>query len=90
MTEERRYTVAEIDALRRAVDEKWLFGSLARAFGPSGGSLMSRSYREEEKAKAVEERVRTHMLAGHTAADLYEAEGLAPPPSHFFRPGAPS
>lgn len=62
---ERKYSVAELDDLRQTVENKYLFGtySLSRS-----GS--SRSYREDEKVKAVEEMVRTHMLAGHTAEDL--------------------
>lgn len=61
----RAYTVPEIDDLRRVVENKWLFGS----YGGSGGGL-SRPYQETDKVKAVEEMVRTHMLAGHTADDL--------------------
>lgn len=69
---ERRYSVSELNNLRRAVENKWLFGN----YGPdqSMQSRMSRSYREEEKIKAVEEIVRTHMISGHTADDLYASE----------------
>lgn len=67
---ERSYTVSELDALRNAVERKWLFGSYRLGIQ----CRMSRSYREEEKTKAVEEIVRTHMLAGHTADDLYASE----------------
>jgi hypothetical protein len=62
----RAYTVQEIDALRRACECKYMWGSYA----PTFSSGTSRCYREEEKAKVVEEQVRTHMLAGHTAEDL--------------------
>jgi hypothetical protein len=62
----RAYTVHELDALRRAVEDRWLFGSSV----PSRGWRMSRQHRAEEKAKCVEELVRTHMQAGHTAQDL--------------------
>lgn len=66
---ERVYTVREIDDLRRVVERKYLFGSYGgRRVG------ISRAYHEAEKVKAVEEMVRTHMLAGHTAADLLESE----------------
>lgn len=68
MMDERKYSVSELDSLRRAVDCKWLYGTYA----PRGGS--SRCYREEERARCVEEMVRTHMLAGHTADDLYASE----------------
>lgn len=69
---ERKYSVTEIDALRRAVDNKYLWG----CYSPpqTAGARLSRSYKEEEKAAAVEQRVRTHMLAGHTADDLYASE----------------
>lgn len=73
---ERAYTVREIDALRAAVEKKWLFGSYNPWDRADGGSICSRSYRGEEKAAAVEEMVRTHMLAGHTAEDLYASEAL--------------
>ena len=32
--------------------------------------MMSRSFQEDEMTKVVEEQVRTHMAAGHTAKDL--------------------
>ena len=62
----RKYTVRELDDLRDAIEIKYLFGSYT--IPKNGGS--SRCYREDEKAKVVEEQVRTHMLAGHTAKDL--------------------
>lgn len=67
---ERAYTVREIDDLRKAVENKWLFGS----YMPSQISGFSRSYNEVEKAACVEQLVRTHMMAGHTAEDLYASE----------------
>jgi hypothetical protein len=87
---ERKYTVAEIDALRKAIETRWLFGSsLPPMDSPSqnvsgygslnwnvigGGGRMSRSYLEDEKTKVVEEILRTHMLAGHIASDIYDAD----------------
>lgn len=68
---EKRYSVSELEALRQAVENKWLYGS----YRLPTGSAFSRSYREEEKTKAVEEIVRTHMIAGHTAEDLHASEG---------------
>ena len=68
---ERKYSVSELDALRHAVENKWLWG---RYGGPNESGWSSRCYREEEKTKAVEELVRTHMLAGHTAEDLFASE----------------
>jgi hypothetical protein len=67
---ERKYSVGDLDALRRAVRDKWLWGS----YHMTRESRASRSYREDEMTKAVEEIVRTHMLAGHTAEDLYASE----------------
>lgn len=68
---ERAYTVSEIDALRRAIENKWLFGTYAPNFARG---MMSHSYNEVDKVVSVEELVRTHMLAGHTADDLYASE----------------
>lgn len=68
---ERAYTVRELDSLRKVVENKWLFGAYVPQPG-RGGSF--RSYYENEKVKAVEEMVRTHMLAGHTAEDLIQSE----------------
>lgn len=65
----RSYTVTEIDALRNLCERKFLFGSYQ--LPKMGGA--SRSYNEIEKYTAVEEMVRTHMFAGHTAEDLSPA-----------------
>ena len=67
---DRAYTVAEIDALRRACELRYLYGT-TRTTNLSGAS---RSYREDEKIKAVEEMVRTYMLAGKVAQDIYDAD----------------
>lgn len=80
---ERKYSVSEINALRRAVENKWLWGS----YGNIGVSGTSRPYLEEEKTKAVEEIVRTHMCAGHTAEDLCASEQL--PSRELSTKGAP-
>ena len=69
---ERAYTVREVDALRSACESKWLFGSYRWRSGAS------RPYKQEEKTSCVEEMVRTHMLAGHTAEDLYASEAPTP------------
>lgn len=68
----RAYTVDEIDQLRIVVENKWLFGSYKL-----DGVSFSRSYKEEERAAAVEQMVRTHMFAGHTAQDLLDSEVAA-------------
>lgn len=67
---QRAYTVREIDELRSACETKWLFGTtVIRANGS-----FSRAYGPGEKDKAVEELVRTYMLAGLTAQDIYDAD----------------
>lgn len=73
---ERAYTVSEIEALREACDNKWLYGRFT--LSQSGSS---RSYLEDEKTRCVEELVRTYMLAGHVAADLYASERPSPNPA---------
>lgn len=84
----RAYTVHELDALRQVVESKWLYGWYSlpaqRSNDEGGGTgyvwtrgVWSRSYDPNEKVKAVEEMVRTHMLAGHTAEDLIKSEDEA-------------
>ena len=68
----RAYTVKEIDALRRVIGEKLIWG---RYRGPTGNFGMSGSYNQVELDKRVEERIRTSMIAGHTAQDLLDSEG---------------
>lgn len=70
---ERAYTVKEIDALRRACEQRWLFGTTSHS-----GSRTSGSYRQEEKDAGVEQLVRTYMLAGLTADDIYAADSPSP------------
>lgn len=72
----RAYTVQELDALREVVKCRLLFGwyQLPRL---KTTWVSHRSYGEGEKVKAVEEMVRTHMLAGHTADDLIKSEDEA-------------
>ena len=70
MTQQRSYTVHEIDALRHRVETKYLFGR----YGQMGGNGVSRSFMEADKQRAVEEQVRTWMLAGKTAQDLLDSE----------------
>lgn len=67
---ERKYTVKEIDALREACGNKYLYGvyDWRKARG------WSRGHTEMEKCHAVEQMVRTHMLAGHVAEDLINSE----------------
>lgn len=75
---QRRYTVKEIDDLRDAHRQKLIWGRYSGTSGidrPEGGSWSSRTYREDEIQAQVEERVRTSMLAGHTAKDLKASDG---------------
>ncbi len=65
----RRYTVKEIDALRSACSLRWLYGT---THIPNGG--WSRQYQGSEKDKGTEELVRTYMIAGLTADDIYRAD----------------
>lgn len=69
---ERKYSVTEIDNLRKACEHKWLWGT----YRPVSTRGFSRSYKEGEKTTCVEQLVRTHMLAGHTADDLYASEAI--------------
>jgi hypothetical protein len=66
----KKYSVAEIDGLREVVKNIYLWGS-ANPVGPAG---FSRQYKEDEMVRAVEEQVRTYMLAGLTAADFIEGK----------------
>jgi len=65
------YTVNEIDELRRVVEERCEFGSCAPT---QTGRVSRRSYMPGELEREVEEKVRTHMLAGHVAQDLINAD----------------
>jgi len=64
---QRVYTVNEIDELRHVVEERCEFGSCAPT---QKGRVSRRSYMPGELEREVEEKVRTHMLAGHVAQDL--------------------
>lgn len=63
---DRAYTIAEIDTLRSACREIWMFGSII-----DGRTATSGSYRQQDLDKGTEEMVRTYMLAGITGAELY-------------------
>lgn len=68
---ERSYTVQEIDALRRVHKDKLVCG---RYSGPVGDLSASWGFNPQEMEKQAEDRVRTSMLAGHTAEDLLASE----------------
>ena len=67
---ERKYTVHEIDELRAVCERRWLFGSAYL----SANTGCSRSYKSSEKDIGVEQLVRTYMLSGITAQDIYETD----------------
>lgn len=66
----RAYTVQEIDSLREAVKNKYIFGAYDRRLARD----MGRGYNEVAMSKAVEDQVRTWMLAGKTSEDLMNSE----------------
>lgn len=76
----RKYSVDEIDALRNAVNNRYLWGNAKGPFcvTEGGGSYSSRSFNETDRVKTVEEQVRTYMLAGITGPDLCKADSHSP------------
>ena len=72
--EQRKYSVQEIDALRRVLRDRYLFGTSYL----TANSSFSRTFKDNELQTAVEELVRTHMLAGHIALDILMADGYKP------------
>ena len=75
----RRYTAREVDELRSVCETKWLYGTTYWEYPTDTTkgfvhTRMSRAYREEEKVKAVEELVRTYMLAGITAKQIIKED----------------
>ena len=71
---ERRYTVREIDELRGACRDRYKFGTTYFEFATSGASRWSHQYRENEMVVAAEETLRTYMLAGITAEQIWEED----------------
>jgi len=67
----RSYTVKEIDDLRSVVGTIWDWGSL----DPDQWDGCSRACKPDERARCVEEEVRTYMLAGITADDIRKEHG---------------
>ena len=62
---ERKYTLSEIDRMRSAIETKFLFGYWPHEISdmPNTG-FTGRPYQANEKVIAVEEMLRTHMIAG--------------------------
>jgi hypothetical protein len=75
---DRSYTVAEIDALKLAHENKFewgFYGGPIVASDRAGYNVTcGRSYIPSDLLKAVESSVRLSMLAGHTAEDLRATE----------------
>ncbi len=89
---DRAYTLKEIDALRRIVEDHYLWGwyhgivvakyqdedcQSKKIEDPRGSRSNSRSYNEKDMVSIVEERVRTFMIAGLTAEQILEDEEAA-------------
>ncbi len=64
-----KYTVDEIDKLRSACFQRYHFGSTVPVNG-----RMGRVCSEGEADKGIEEMVRTYMVAGLKAEDIYKAD----------------
>lgn len=69
----RKYTVKELDDLRQACESRWLYGTTNFT-----KTIYSRQYVQNDMDKGVEELVRTYMMAGLIAEDIYAADN--PPP----------
>lgn len=67
---ERAYTVTDLDDLRRAVRNKYIWGNYHGGYDGQWG----RPGKIGEAEVVVEEMVRTHMIAGHTASDLLASQ----------------
>ncbi len=81
----RKYSVAEIDQMREAVNYTWLYGKkmsdapeerfdtkaiLAGSTQTLSFSTTSKPYNKVEKTKCVEELLRTYILAGVEPEEL--------------------
>lgn len=81
MGEEYKYSVLEIDALRFAVRDRYLFGTTTYPENPTSSTGITTSFSgwstpafDSDVSRVVEERVRTYMSAGIKARDLYEQD----------------
>lgn len=66
----KKYSVADIDALRRVHRNHIVYGWYDGPVSPRE----SRSYNSRDVTAEAEDRVRTSMIAGHTAGDLIESQ----------------
>jgi len=79
---DRAYTVKEIDELREAVELRYRWGTSVFDDAPelfplrvsNGIVLQERCFGWSEMVKIVEDRLRTYMVAGIVAADIFEAD----------------
>lgn len=72
LRKERSYTVKEIDELREVCRLRWNYGSTNRDRMGRGRSTIMGSGEEDI---GVEQLVRTYMLGGITAEDIYKEDG---------------
>lgn len=72
----REYTPKEIEDLRRVLEIKFLHGTYQ--IQHRDGGIHSRAFFEKDKTAFVENAIRTHMMAGHTAQDLRDSERIIP------------
>lgn len=67
------YTVREIDELRKCCSRKLKYGAYNEwPYEPGQGLIYSNPASQAD----IEEMVRTHMIAGHTAQDLLDSEAV--------------
>lgn len=68
MSEQRKYTLDEIDRMRDAVEAIWMWGPHDQRAAAS--ITFSRVYQENEKTLAVEQQLRTYMANGTDPHEL--------------------
>lgn len=74
----KRYSVQEVDSLRAVVRAKLQSGSYRgwTSFSvsfPAGGGA-GKEIRDQTLEAIIEDRVRTHMVAGHISTDLIDSD----------------
>lgn len=75
---ERAYTPTELNHLRFVVEMKLLYGVYSIKNENFDPLRWRRSWSPADLVVAVEQRVRTHMAAGHTAESLLTTEKADP------------
>ncbi len=64
---DRKYSISEIDAMRKAMDQRLFFQRGERMYGPGD------DFREQQTIRRnVEEQLRTYMLAGIEPQDVID------------------